>query len=300
MNKKGLFTLYFLVVGIVIYGQQSNSGSIRIGLFTDIQYYDGPDSGSRHYRESLDKLPKILNKLNAEELNFMVDLGDRIDQKYESFNGVEEILKNSRHSIVFIPGNHDFSVAPCKKSKIVAKTGHPKGYHSKTIGNWQFIFLNGMDNSLIAHTWISPKYWTAWRKLKDLEEKKSPNAYDWNGGLGRKQLSWFKSQLETAKNKELHVVVFCHQPLFPGNAHNLWDYEELLNYFSNYTEEIWWISGHDHRGGYQDIDNLHLLTLKGMVEGSELSYGILELTEHTVNLLGFGNQLSLVDLQKKP
>jgi len=298
MNRKTLFTILFLLLGLNGNGQQTAANFIRIGLFADIQYYNGPAAGSRHYRQSLEKIPKMISHLNMEDLNFMVDLGDRIDRDYKSFKAVDDLLEESIHQVIFVPGNHDFSVSNFNKLRITTKSGYSKGYHSQTIENWHMIFLNGLDNSMVAHPWFSLKYWKAKRSLGILEAKKAPNAYDWNGGLGEKQIAWFRAQLKMASKKKMNVMVFCHQPIFPGNAHNLWGYEYMLQLLSDYPREVWWISGHDHKGGYQEVNGVHLLTLRGMVEGSEYSYGILELQKDNVNLIGYGDQPDLDELTK--
>jgi len=291
-------TLLFLMLGLFGYGQQDSLPTIRIGLFADIQYYNGPTEGSRHYRKSLDKISEMLEHLNKEDLNFLVDLGDRIDRDYKSFTAVDDILKKSNHKIIFVPGNHDYSVSTFNKLRVTSKSGYLKGYHTQVIDNWQFIFLNGMNNSIVAHSWFSFKYWKAKHYLKNLKVDNASNAYDWNGGLGKKQLAWFKTQLKIASKTNKNLLVFCHQPLFPGNAHNLWDYENMLQLLSDYPGKVWWISGHDHRGGYQEVNGVHLLTLHGMVEGLNYSYGILELQKDRVDMNGYGNQADLDDLIK--
>ncbi|MEA1875296.1 MAG: metallophosphoesterase [Bacteroidota bacterium] len=298
MKRKTTLILIILMFGFNGQGQTVTHNIIRIGIFADIQYYNGPRAGSRHYRQSLDKIPEMLSHLNTEDLSFLVELGDRIDRDYKSFKAVEDLLNESRHPVIFVPGNHDYSVSTLNKLRITAKSGYLKGYHSRVIGNWQIIFLNGMDNSMIAHPWFSLKYWKARSKLKVLKEANAPNAYDWNGGLGQKQTDWLKTQLDMAREKKKNLLVFCHQPIFPGNAHNLWDYEYMLQLLSEFPKEVWWISGHDHRGGYQEVNGVHLLTLRGMVEGFEYSYGILELQEDKVNLIGFGDQPDLEELMK--
>ncbi len=298
MKREISFILLILMFGINGYGQFSAPEAIRIGLYSDIQYCDCPTAGSRHYRESLAKIPLMIKHLNTEDLRFIVDLGDRIDRDYKSFKAVDYLLEASIHPIIFVPGNHDFSVSAINKIRIKSKSGFLKGYHSQTIGKWHIIFLNGLDNSIIAHSWFSLKFWKAKRDLIVLEAQKAPNAYDWNGGLGSRQLDWFSTELETAKENKKNIIVFCHQPLFPGNAHDLWKYEDMLQILSEYPEEAWWISGHDHKGGYQEVNGVHLLTLHGMVEGTEYSYGIMELHEDQVTFVGYGDQPGLDVLKK--
>ena len=107
-----------------------------------------------------------------------------------------------------------------------------------TIGNWRLIFLNGLDNSMIANPWFTPKYWKARQHLSELKAKKAPNAYDWNGGLGKKQTIWFQFQVQLAQDENQNIAVFCHQPLFPGNAHSLWNNDQVLQELSLFPGEV--------------------------------------------------------------
>jgi alkaline phosphatase len=54
-------------------------GDVRIGLVTDMHYADKPPSGTRHYRESLDKLTVATQQMHADQPDLMVELGDFID-----------------------------------------------------------------------------------------------------------------------------------------------------------------------------------------------------------------------------
>ncbi|MEM8735982.1 MAG: metallophosphoesterase [Planctomycetota bacterium] len=53
--------------------------STRIGLVTDLHYADKPSAGTRHYKETLDKLTEAAEHIEQHEPDFIVELGDFID-----------------------------------------------------------------------------------------------------------------------------------------------------------------------------------------------------------------------------
>jgi len=234
----------------------------------------------------------MVEQMNAWQPDLIVDLGDRIDRDLKSYHDVEEVLSGLMAPVVFVPGNHDFSDDPRHRKLTIAKTGSPRGYHARVVGQWRLIFLNGLQNSQISHPKHSMAFRRASKQLKALKDAQAPHAYRWNGGLGTKQTRWVVKQLKIAALAQQSVMLFCHQPLSPGNPHSLWNNEVVLALLSQHTEPVFWINGHDHAGGYQQFGHVHLVTLHGMVEGDKPSYGLLEICQEEVRLVGVGNQLS--------
>lgn len=52
---------------------------VRVGLVTDLHYADKKPAGTRHYRETLDKLAEAAERFKKENTDFVVELGDLID-----------------------------------------------------------------------------------------------------------------------------------------------------------------------------------------------------------------------------
>ena len=61
-----------------LFGAESAS-SLRVGMVTDLHYADKPPAGSRHYRETPDKLAEAADQFGKREPAFIVELGDFID-----------------------------------------------------------------------------------------------------------------------------------------------------------------------------------------------------------------------------
>ena len=285
--------LLLSVQSLNITAQSSDNSLIRIALVADIQYADQQKSGTRFYRQSLTKTDSMIDVLNNEELSYIVDLGDRIDRDYKSYVAIENILAKSEHQVIFIPGNHDFVVDNKDKKLINSKTGDKRGYHSSSQENWHFVFLNGMKQSMEAYPKNSFPFMKAKKELSRLKEAGAVNAYDWNGGLGKKQTAWLLAEAKFAHDNDLNLMIFCHQPIFPGNAHSLWNYQSLTEELKDFQGELWWISGHDHKGGFGVHHGINMFTMHGMVEGEGSSFGILEIMKDSVRLIGYGDQPDL-------
>ena len=88
-----------------------------------------------------------------------------------------------------------------------------------------------------------------------------------------------------------NVIVFSHIPVRPlNNAHNLWNDAEIVDIIENYSNVKAFINGHNHAGNYIFKNGIHYVTLKGMVNTSVSSYGILEIYNDGLLLKGYGNQ----------
>ena len=105
--------------------------------------------------------------------------------------------------------------------------------------------------------------------LGALRQSKAPNAQDWNGGIGPRQMVWLRSTLRDAGARREPVVLFCHFPLVAessGPDHLLWNWREVQGVVDAGPTVAAWINGHDHRGGAAVRDGVQYLTLPGFVE----------------------------------
>jgi manganese-dependent ADP-ribose/CDP-alcohol diphosphatase len=266
------------------------SSGLKIGLIADIQYCDCPTAGAREYRLSPSKLEQAVTEINREGVDLTVELGDLIDRDYSSFEPVAGILERLISPWIFLPGNHDFNVADSLKKEVWRMIPDRNGYWGKVAGNYCLLFLNGLNNSTIAYPTDSPDHQLNRNRLDELEERKAPNAYEWNGGLGEKQLKWIAKQVKNANRNNRKLVVFCHQPAVPGSEHSLWDTPELLKILSESKQNVLYICGHKHSGGDTTIGNVRVVNLKGMVEMKKPTFAILTLHARHWEIKGFGEE----------
>ena len=108
-------TSVYLAAGINTRGllaTDDEKPSVRIGLVTDLHYADKKAAGSRHYRETLDKLEEAAAQFQQHKPEHMVELGDFIDAAdsiatekayLKRIHGVFSKLPGKKH---YVLGNH--------------------------------------------------------------------------------------------------------------------------------------------------------------------------------------------------
>jgi manganese-dependent ADP-ribose/CDP-alcohol diphosphatase len=284
----------FFIAFVFIFCSLQAEESFKIAVLADCQYCNKPDKGSRMYKTSDQRLKAFVAECNKHELKFAVQVGDLIDEKYESYEVVLDILKDLKTPMYYVLGNHEFSVEPKLKSSIPSLLKMPSKYYSKRFNNYRFIILDGNDVSFHAYEKGSPEYLAAAKYYKE-NKVKSPK---WNGAVGPAQMKWLAAQLELAENQKEKVVLFCHFPVYPADPHNLWNSQEVIELLEKYSCVKAYINGHNHKGNYGEKAAVHYLTMKGMVENKEPTFSIMELSKNKMTIQAFGAEKSR-DLELK-
>jgi len=237
----------------------------RFGVIADCQFADIPDheQWNRRFRLSPDKLRAAVADLNTRDLDFVVNLGDTIDQDFASFDVVLPIFASLKAQVRHCLGNHDYDVADGQRAAVAGKLGLTSGHYSWEARAWRFIVLNGCAVSQFGHEPDTPGRAEATQILTAAEGKLAP----WNGALGQPQRDWLAAELVAARAAGQRVLVFCHWPVFPADPHNLWDAADVLNVLQPHRDIVAaWMNGHNHAGNYGESDGIHFLTFKGMVD----------------------------------
>ncbi|HRX11873.1 MAG TPA: metallophosphoesterase [Draconibacterium sp.] len=265
---------------------------IKIGVFADCQYCDCETAGTRFYRNSLQKLDDCINIFNKnEELSFVVGLGDLIDRGFSNFDSVNLILAKSKNEVYHVIGNHDLSVEKEQFENVPGKLNLNETWYSVTEKGWRFIFLNG--NDITFHSTNKETVKRAEEISAKLKEEGKPNYYDWNGGIGSKQMNWFEEELQNASSKKQKVAVFCHYPLLPFDAHTLWNSDEVLSILQKFNCVKIYLNGHNHAGNYAFQNGVHFVNLKGMVETeNENAFSVITFSNEKIEIKGFGREVS--------
>ncbi len=278
------FNLIFLIFSFTSFSQ------IKIGVFADCQYCDCETAGSRFYRNSLEKLDECINRFNSDKnLAFVVGLGDLIDRDISSFDSVNSILAKSKKEVYHVIGNHDLSVEKYQLENVPEKLNLNETWYSITKKGWKFIFLNG--NDITFHTNNTEIVNEAEKITSKLKAEGKPNSFDWNGGIGSTQMDWLEGELQKATDKKQKVVVCCHYPLLPFEAHSLWNSEEVLAVLSEFSCVKLYLNGHNHAGNYVFQNGIHFVNLKGMVETeNENAFSIISFSDEKIEIEGFGRE----------
>lgn len=266
---------------------------VSFGVMTDVQYADADPGGARIYRASPAKLKAAVDHFNRMDLAFVIHLGDLIDRDFASFDRVMPLLDACHHPVFHALGNHDFSVEDTKKSNVPVRMGMERRYYDFGEGAWRFVVLDGNDVSLQAHPRGSVQHAAAADRLAQLKARNAPSAQSWNGAVGPEQMRWFKATLAHAEKAGQSVIVFCHWPVFPANAHNLWNDTEIVRVLESHDNVKAYLCGHNHAGHYAEKAGIHYVTFKGMVDGADrTSYSTVRCTSEAIEMTGYGDEPS--------
>lgn len=252
--------------------------ALRIGLLTDLHYADKPPAGSRHYRETLDKLAEAARQFAREKPAFIVELGDLIDaadsveteQRWlERINREFSAISEDRH---YVLGNH--CVDMLTKEEFLGGVERERSYYSFDRGGFHFVVLDACFRSDGQPYGRKNFQWT------------DPN-------LPAAELEWLAGDLKAASKP---VMVFVHQRLDVSNDHGVRNAAEVRRVMETSGRVLAVFQGHSHQNDYREINGIHYTTLVAMVEGSGAGnngYAVLSLEpEGTLRLTGFRKQAS--------
>ncbi len=274
-----------------VHGQEADS-SIHFGIIADIQYADKDDHGSRYYRKSLEKLDTAIAFINRQNVEFTIAFGDFVDQGIKDLPPVIQRLEELHAPVYNMLGNHDYVAAP-EKEYLYRHFKMEAPYYTFDKGNWQFIVLNTNELSEYA-TDPGTSLREEWQAMSEnLKEKGRKNARAWNGGIGKEQLHWLRTQLTKAEREAKNVLILTHHPLFPENGLEALNNREILELITQYTCVRAVISGHHHEGNFAYYKNIPIVTLEGMIETTnQNAFGTIKLDDHRIEISGQGRLTS--------
>ncbi|MGE5293378.1 MAG: metallophosphoesterase, partial [Solirubrobacterales bacterium] len=171
---------------------------VRFGIVTDCHYADAKPAGTRFYRESLDKLAECVARMNAECVDFLIELGDFKDQDtpvesrtLEHLRKVETVFCGFAGRRYHVLGNHDMdSLSKRQFLENVENTGidSRRSYYSFDVAGLHCVVLDAnhkADGSDYDH-----------------------GNFDWtDANLPARELAWLEQDLAAAEGR---AVVFIH------------------------------------------------------------------------------------------
>lgn len=266
---------------------------LRFGVIADPQYAAVEPNLvlGRYYANSLTKLAEAIETLNAEDLAFVVTLGDIIDRDWQSFDAILPLYDRLRHVRHFLLGNHDFRVEPERLDDVFARVGMPGPYQTFAVAGWRFVLLDGNEVSLFAPPPGDPRLTVAERWIETLKSQGADNGQPWNAALGDEQFAWLEGVLHRAEAAGENVVVMGHYPVYPPNAHNMWDSERIVDLFCRFENVAAYFCGHNHDGNYGIVNGTHFVNIKGMVETPDTTaYAVVEIHADRLEIRGYGRE----------
>lgn len=261
----------------------------QLGIIADCQYADKADKGVLFYRSCPAKLSEAITHFNTQPLQAIVQLGDLIDEDYQSFTPLMPILQQSKAPLYHVLGNHEYSVADQYKMDVVKLLGMPARYYSFEIANWRFIVLDGTDVSYYGWPEQSQEHQQNMRLIK----AEYPTGEPWNGAIGKAQLAWLSEELSRADQQAKKVAILSHFALYPLDHHVLWNQQEVMTLISAHPSVKVWFNGHNHQGDYARYNGIHFVTFKGMLDTADTAYSIATFEQNRIEIKGIGRQPSL-------
>lgn len=250
--------------------------ALRIGLMTDLHHADKPAAGSRHYRETLDKLAEAARELQSHRPDFIVELGDFIDaadsvdveRRYlATINRPFSEICPDRH---YVLGNH--CVDTLTKAEFLGGIERERSFYSFDRGEFHFIVLDACFRGDGEPYGRKNFVWT------------DPN-------IPPQELEWLRGDLaQTAKK----TLVFTHQRLDVSDNHGIKNAPAVRELLEASGKVLAVFQGHSHKNDVKEIGEIFYCTLAAMIEGSgpqNNSYSLLRIfPSGEIHLDGFRRQ----------
>lgn len=266
---------------------KGSSGSLKVGMMTDIHHAEKGARNTRFYQDSLQKVTQAVGSLNQEAPAFSVLLGDLIDKdprgvdaEINELDRLEKVLDGLQHPRHYVLGNHCVHVL--NKKEFLAHTKAGQSYRSWDQDGWRFITLDacfredgtpyGRENFHWQDTWVPEP-----------------------------EQDWLRKCLS---HDVEHMLVFCHQRLDEDKAHGIQNRQAIRNLLEASGKVRAVFQGHSHQNDLQVIQGIPYCTLRAVVEQPGLennSWTLATLHDHGgVSLQGFARQKTYESLLPSP
>ncbi|MCA9074032.1 MAG: metallophosphoesterase [Planctomycetaceae bacterium] len=225
------------------------SAVLQVGLVTDLHYADKPPAGTRHYRETPEKLAAAVEQFNRSDLDFVVELGDFIDAADSVKAELAYLTRINRDFAaihkqrLYVLGNH--CVYTLTKEEFLGGVEQENSYHSFDSGGFHFVVLD----SCFRH---------------DGEPYGRKN-FEWTDpNIPVDELEWLKADLEATSKP---TIVFAHQRLDVGSPYGVKNAPAVRAILESANVRAV-LQGHSHKNDHNEINGIHYCTLVAMIEGS--------------------------------
>lgn len=259
-----------------LFSQEPLQRQLRFGLVTDLHYADKPAAGTRHYRQTLDKLAEAAAQFQSAEVDFVAELGDLIDaadsvaleQQYlATVNQAFAAVASERH---YVLGNH--CVDTLTKQEFLRGVERERSYYSFDRGGFHFVVLD----ACFRH---------------DGEPYQRRNFHWTDANIPPAELEWLQDDL---RQTELRTVVLAHQRLDVSNSHGVKNAAAVRQTLEASGKVLAVFQGHSHQNDLKQIGGIHYCTLVAMVEGDgaeNSGYCLVDLAaDGTIRVDGFRKQ----------
>jgi len=252
----------------------------KFGVVTDVHYADIETKGTRHYRDSVQKLRQAIDTFNSHGVDFVVELGDFVDaggskeDELKFLRAIDQVYRESHSDRHYVLGNHCLNAFTKEEFLDACGAQNKQSYYSFDHGGFHFVVLDA-----------------------DFKQDGSPYAngeFKWTDTwIPESEQKWLEADLAAAADKK--TFVFLHQQLHDEKkVHGVKNAAEIRRILEQAGNVMVVFQGHDHSGGHVKVGGIHYCTLRALVEGpwpDNNSYAVVTAEPSGgVNLKGFGRQ----------
>ena len=276
----GLATGTQCLAGRAFANEPSALPDVTFGLLTDVHYADKATAGSRHYRDSLEKMRHAVRKLNEHRPDVVVQCGDfidsaaSIDKEAEHLKTIEAEFARCHGERHYVFGNHCLHVL--NKKEFSELTGARPTHYSFDHGSWHWVVLDACFNSKGESYQRKNFHWT-------------------DANIPAEQVKWLAADLDRTS---LPTLVFTHQRLDPSGNHMIRNAESVRAVLAKSGKVAAVFQGHSHKNSHQQLDGINYCVTRGMVEGGGLENNgfalVRAFSDGSLKVEGFGKQVSRI------
>ena len=225
--------------------------AVRVGLIADVHYADKKSAGTRHYRDSIDKMRRAVATLNDSGVDIAIELGDLIDAGRGTVEAEVAYLKRieaefaelervDRH---YVLGNH--CVHTLTKGEFIENCAATLPHYSFDTSGFHFVVLDSCYRS-------------------DGEPYQRSN-FDWrDANIPKAELDWLENDL-TKSGKP--AIVFAHQRLDNTEYYTVKNAPAVREVLESSGKVLAVFQGHSHQNAHVEVSGIHYCVVRGMVEG---------------------------------
>ncbi len=249
--------------------------SVRFGMVTDCHYADVEPAGTRFYRQSPGRLAECVARMNAENVDFLIELGDFKDQgrppvereTLAYLEQIEAVFQRFDGPTYHVLGNHD--VDSISKTQFLARATNTRIDPNRSYYSFE---VRGLHCAVLDANFRSD------------DVAYDRGNFDWtDANIPAQELDWLRKDLATASGP---VVVFIHQLLDGTDSVSVRNAEQVRQVLEESGKVQAVFQGHHHEGRYSQINGIHYYTLKALVEGQgegSNSYAVVEVDGNLVS-----------------
>ncbi len=251
---------------------------VRFGVFTDVHYADKAPAGTRYYRDSLDKLRVAADAFRSESVDFVLGLGDFIDEapntelEREWLRRVIDVLADHDADGHLLFGNHCLSrLTRDDLESITGTRGAPFAFEE---GGLRFVAVDACyREDGVAY---------------------AAGNFEWTDtAVPEHELERLERELGSSPAP---AVVLVHQRVDTTGDFAVSNGAEVRERIARSRVVRLVLQGHAHRNECRVRDRIPYVTLRGMIEGAgpdANAFAIVEIREDgTIRIEGRGNQTS--------